>query len=113
MATAEAAVLGVVRAGRLALVLQRQAHSHSWQQLRRCRPVLAAGRVYLLFSATSEPEGRRWIAARPGIVAVQESICGGVARPWQSTGGTLVHVQRSLSAVRTPYSYELRKALQL
>ena len=44
MATAEAAVIGVVRAGRLALVLQRQAHSHSWQQLRRCRPVLSARR---------------------------------------------------------------------
>eukprot|EP00315_Gephyrocapsa_oceanica_P022689 CAMPEP_0185394642 /NCGR_PEP_ID=MMETSP1364-20130426/81056_1 /TAXON_ID=38817 /ORGANISM="Gephyrocapsa oceanica, Strain RCC1303" /LENGTH=57 /DNA_ID=CAMNT_0027996775 /DNA_START=253 /DNA_END=422 /DNA_ORIENTATION=+ len=57
MATAEAAELRVVRAGRLAHVLQRQAHSHSWQQLRRCRPVLAGGSMYLLCSATSEPEG--------------------------------------------------------
>ena len=31
MATAEAAVLGVVMAGRLALVLPRQAHFHLWK----------------------------------------------------------------------------------
>ena len=41
MATAGAAMLGAVMAARLALVLPRQAHNHSRQQLRRCRPVLA------------------------------------------------------------------------
>ena len=45
MATVEAAVLRVLRAGRLAHVLPPQAHSHSRQQLRRCRPLLATGRM--------------------------------------------------------------------
>ena len=71
MATAEAAVLGVVMAGRLALVLPRQAHFHLWKD---AAPMSSSARRMLREHLTLERLGAvraDFTRAQPGGGAVR------------------------------------------